>query len=140
MADTSGAASIGEGSGKSESKQLRRYSDVLYEQFIPLHPRYAIGLDILAADVQFGHFHAQTGQTIQGFFLVVTVRGALLGYQHNLTNQSLIGGHVPPTEREAINILTSCCTQLREAKAQQGNTNGSPFSQNFPPGLPKDFS
>ena len=140
MADTSGAANIGGNAGKSERKPLRRYLEILFEQFIPLLPRYAVGLDILSADVQFGHFHTQTGQTLQGYMLVVTVRGALIGYQYNLTNQSLIGGHVPPTEQEAISILTSCCTQLREAKAQQGSTNGQPLGQQFPQGLPKDFS
>jgi len=140
MTDTPGAADINGGREKPGPKELVPYSQVLFEQFIPLLPRYAMGLDILAADVQFSHLHQQTGQLVQGYALIVTVRGALIGYQYNLTNQSFITGHVPPTEQETISIITATCTALREAKAQQGGVNGQPNMGQMPPGLPKDFS
>jgi hypothetical protein len=96
----------------------------LWKQLVPKIHKYAFGLDILGADVVYGHVH-QVMTTQQAYILQVTCRGALLGTQYYLCGQVPMGGaHLPDlTDAEITGILLAVCNDLRKAKAEQASPN-----------------
>jgi hypothetical protein len=90
----------------------------LHRKFAELIPEYSFGLEIIGSDVVFGHIH-NGNMMIQGYMLIVSARGALIGVEGQISHYEFLTCGLNPTRRECIQVLAGCMESLREAKAQQ---------------------
>jgi hypothetical protein len=120
MPDFSGAAKVGKKNEEAEEPLEAK----LFKQLSPLIDENKFGLEILGKSVSWGVLFQGTGQVTQGYMLIVTARGHILGPPGYMTNMTLIQGHLPELlEGEAKNVVMSCLTALRDTKARQLGMN-----------------
>jgi hypothetical protein len=91
----------------------------MYAAIAPHVKKHYIGLEVVGIDVLFSAY-LMGGQLQSGYVFLMTVRGALLGRQHYITNVHILTPSIPPDDE--IEVMLQIITQrLREAKAAQGN-------------------
>lgn len=96
----------------------------IFEAVAPHVPKHPVGLEILGIDVVYGAFNVN-GMLVNGYALLITVRGALLGPQYNITNAHVVPPAVP-SEVEVHEMIHISTSRLREAKTAQAQTPPQP--------------
>jgi hypothetical protein len=92
----------------------------MYEAIAPKVLKHYVGLEVVGIDVLYCSF-LMNNSLQSGYVFLMTVKGALLGPAHYITNMHLLPPAVPD-EKEIEGAIMVSTSRLREAKVQQGRT------------------